>query len=108
MWDREQRRAVVLKEGYFSRAAEGRRVDFYADFYWPFVRRWEGMVQSLARGKMMHVEGVPNEVRWLVQDVRLANGTSVLSRLAARRSAEGSGLLAALVCRMVPLAPPAS
>lgn len=63
MWDREQARAVVLKEGYFSRTSAGTPVEFYADFYWPFVRRWEGMVRELARGKMMHVEAVPNEVR---------------------------------------------
>ena len=63
MWDREQGRTVVLKEGYFARTAKGRRVDFYGDFYWPFVRRWEELVRSLAQGKMMHVEGVPNEVR---------------------------------------------
>lgn len=62
-WDREQGRPVVLKEGYFTRTADGAAVDFYRGFYWPFVRRWEGMVGREAEGKMMHVEAVPNEVR---------------------------------------------
>jgi hypothetical protein len=79
-WDNEQGKPVVLKEGYFSRfpsshtpragstggrEAEVKRdeVDFYKDFYWPFVRRWEGMVQRTAgEGKMLHVEAVPNQV----------------------------------------------
>lgn len=77
-WDDEQGKPVVLKEGYFSRfpssrpllAAGGRRsteqrdkVEFYKDFYWPFVRRWEELVRRKAgEGKMLHVEAVPNQV----------------------------------------------
>ncbi|KAJ9098743.1 hypothetical protein QFC21_004391 [Naganishia friedmannii] len=90
-WDTEQGKPVVLKEGYFSRfassrprqsAGEGNRrgverdqVDFYKDFYWPFVRRWEDLVRREAgEGKMLHVEAVPNQFcpEWL-DEVRPRN-----------------------------------
>lgn len=61
-WDRDSGKPVVLKEGYFTRRADGKPVEFYRDFYWPFVKRWQGMVQDKAKGKMVHVEAVPNEV----------------------------------------------
>ncbi|KAJ9114765.1 hypothetical protein QFC22_005641 [Naganishia vaughanmartiniae] len=82
-WDEDRQRPTVLKEGYFSRfptrpkgwqegigASEksleevGRKVEFYRDFYWPFVGRWQELVNRTAgKGKMVHVETVPNQVR---------------------------------------------
>ncbi len=71
-WDRDAEKAVVLKEGYFGKHPQGGKVDFYQDFYWPFVKRWEEMADDLTgklsrdgRPKMAMVEGVPNEVSGL-------------------------------------------
>ena len=61
-WNRDSGTPVVLKEGYFTRSVAGEPVEFYRDFYWPFVRRWQRMVERRADGKMVHVEAVPNEV----------------------------------------------
>lgn len=58
-YDKKSSRPIVLKEGYFSRRADGEKVEFYRDYYWPFVGRWMEIVGI--RG-MVHVEGVPNEV----------------------------------------------
>lgn len=84
-WDNEKNKPVVLKDGYFSKHPEGRKVDFYQDFYWPFVKRWEEDMliwtpkkaiagPSEARRKMIHVEGLPNEFcpKW-PEDVRPDN-----------------------------------
>jgi len=61
-WDQDTRRPIVLKEGYFTKDAKGRKTDFYTDFYWPFVKKWEEMVKARTGGRaMVHVEGVPNE-----------------------------------------------
>lgn len=89
----------MLKEGYFTRSASGVPVDFYGDFYWPFVRRWQGLVERRARGKMVHVEAVPNEVRSAFWALRREGLTLVLvlSCLAGRGQAAHFGLLAALV-----------
>lgn len=100
-WDNEQGKPVVLKEGYFSRfpsshtpragstgeeeGVKGRRrdeVDFYKDFYWPFVRRWEEMVQRTAgEGKMLHVEAVPNQVCRFPCPNLLSRGTDIICYL---------------------------
>lgn len=62
-FDTQTQKPVVLKEGYFTKDSQGRKVDFYDNFYWPFVKRWEQLVKSKTAGeKMVHVEGVPNEV----------------------------------------------
>jgi hypothetical protein len=62
-YDADTRRPIVLKEGYFTKDSQGKKVNFYTDFYWPFVKRWEDGVKRRSGGKaMVHVEGVPNEV----------------------------------------------
>jgi hypothetical protein len=68
-WDREAQKPVVLREGYFTRTASGAPVNFYNDFYWPFVKRWEETVNRATasmsadgHSKIVMVEGVPNEV----------------------------------------------
>lgn len=71
-WDEEKKVAVVLKEGHFARY-DGRKVDFYEDCYWPFVKRWERVVKG-----MRHVEPIPNEVsqgRWWWRNWRLIPST---------------------------------
>ena len=40
---------------------KGRKVDFYRDFYFPFVKRWEEVVRRKAKGKAKMVEAIPNE-----------------------------------------------
>lgn len=73
----EAKKPVVLKEGYFTRKPSGESVDFYNDFYWPFVKRWEEMVNKATAAmspdgtsKIVMVEGVPNEVRRLCSRYR--------------------------------------
>lgn len=68
-WDRDAKKPVILREGYFTKKTSGEDIDFYNDFYWPFVKRWETMVNKKTaavcgdgRAKMVMVEGVPNEV----------------------------------------------
>lgn len=62
-YDDHTNKPVVLKEGYFTKDGQGKDVNFYDDFYWPFVKRWEELISQGTGGKgMVHVEGVPNEV----------------------------------------------
>jgi len=75
-YDADTKRPIVLKEGYFTKDAQGRGVNFYTDFYWPFVKRWEDVVKQRSGGKaMLHVEGVPNEVSFL----KVRTGTRFLA-----------------------------
>jgi len=64
-WSEQKSRPVGLQEDYFTKNASGRKVDFYQDFYWPFVKRWEAVVGAKAKSKkselMRMVEAVPNE-----------------------------------------------
>ena len=63
-WSEAKKCAVVLQENYFVKGAKGRDVDFYQDCYWPFLRKWEAMVERKTRdkkGKMRMVEVIPNE-----------------------------------------------
>lgn len=57
-------RAIALQHTYFMTDRHGEPVDFYNDFYFPFVRRWDSLVRSRRTGKRdlaMMVEAVPNE-----------------------------------------------
>ncbi|KAJ9121910.1 hypothetical protein QFC24_004492 [Naganishia onofrii] len=80
-WNQDRQRPTVLKEGYFSKfpcrpngwregiqsqekclREEGGKAEFYRDFYWPFVARWQELIRSKSEeGKMVHVETVPNQ-----------------------------------------------
>ena len=51
---------VVLQPGYFSQVG-GRQVDFYADYYWPFVARYTAAIRSVAPEALIFVEGVPHQ-----------------------------------------------
>jgi hypothetical protein len=67
-WSEQKQRAVPLQTDYFRKDRQGRKVDFYADFYYPFVKRWDAVVgKSRGKGRVMErelvrlVEPVPNE-----------------------------------------------
>ena len=63
-WDRNKKEGIVLRENYFKRhPITGKDVDWYNDFYFPFLARWSERVQSTAgEDKMIFVEPIPNEV----------------------------------------------
>lgn len=62
-WHEAKKMPVALQEDYFAKDRNGKRVDFYTDFFYPFVKRWEAMVDRRAKGKarLRLVEAVPNE-----------------------------------------------
>ncbi|KAL1410100.1 hypothetical protein Q8F55_004103 [Vanrija albida] len=61
-WSDEKKIAVALQEDYFAKDRKGRRVSFYPDFYFPFVKRWEVLVSKRAPTKTARfVEPLPNE-----------------------------------------------
>lgn len=66
-WDSAKNAGAVLREEYFmSDPATGRRVDWYTDFYYPFLKRWTERVRgAIANGrgleKLFFVEPIPNE-----------------------------------------------
>lgn len=84
-WDRTKNAGAVLREEYFmSNPATGRKVrffilvgrtaltisqvDWYTDFYYPFLKRWTERVRgAVANGrghdKLFFAEPIPNEVQ---------------------------------------------
>jgi hypothetical protein len=64
-WSDQKKCAVGLQEDYFTKDAQGRKIDFYQDFYWAFVQRFEEVVGRASKDKkaelMRMVENVPNE-----------------------------------------------
>lgn len=60
-WSDKKNAAMAMQEDYFSKDRKGNKVVFYTDCYFPFVKRWEGVVQKRANGKVRLVEAVPNE-----------------------------------------------
>lgn len=62
-------KAVALQHKYFTTDRNGSRVDFYHDFYFPFVRRWDRIVKR-RKGAAMMVEAIPNEFcpEWKEED----------------------------------------
>ena len=81
-WDKVKNEGVVLRENYFVKHPEtgnkvcplffprklsavklGMQVDWYTDFYYPFLKRWSDRVRSVAPERtMLFVEPIPNEV----------------------------------------------
>lgn len=63
-WDRRKDEGVVLRESYFTKdPMTGRKVDWYEDFFYPFVKRWAEMVREVTGPeKLVFVEPIPNEV----------------------------------------------
>ena len=66
-WDRRKDEGVVLRESYFTKdPMTGRKVDWYEDFFYPFVKRWAETVREVtAPEKLVFVEPIPNEVSQL-------------------------------------------
>ncbi|KAH0831249.1 glycoside hydrolase family 5 protein [Lanmaoa asiatica] len=62
-WDKTKSEGVVLRENYFAKhPVSGRKVDWYTDFYYPFLKRWSERVHSVvSKEKMLFVEPIPNE-----------------------------------------------
>lgn len=64
-WDERKNEGIVLRESYFKRhPMTGKDVDWYNDFYFPFLARWAERVRGVVgEDKMVFVEAIPNEVR---------------------------------------------
>ncbi|KAK7680349.1 hypothetical protein QCA50_016589 [Cerrena zonata] len=62
-WDERKKEGIVLRENYFKRhPMSGKDVDWYNDFYFPFLSRWADRVRGVAgEQKMVFVEAIPNE-----------------------------------------------
>ncbi|KAG6908993.1 hypothetical protein DXG01_002482 [Tephrocybe rancida] len=62
-WDKNHNEGVVLRENYFINSpATGKKVDWYTDFYFPFLGKWTERVRGAsAPEKIIFVEAIPNE-----------------------------------------------
>ncbi|KAH7928854.1 glycoside hydrolase family 5 protein [Leucogyrophana mollusca] len=62
-WDLSKNEGVVLRESYFVKdPMTGQKVDWYTDFYFPFLKRWADRVRGVAStDKLLFVEPIPNE-----------------------------------------------
>ncbi|KAI0649639.1 glycoside hydrolase [Trametes meyenii] len=62
-WDQKKDEGVVLRENYFKRNPDsGKEVDWYTDFYFPFVKRWAERVRAVTNAdKIVFTEPIPNE-----------------------------------------------
>ncbi|KAF8843464.1 glycoside hydrolase family 5 protein [Paxillus ammoniavirescens] len=62
-WDKVKNEGVVLRENYFGKhPVTGRKIDWYTDFYYPFLKRWAERIYSVTpKEKMLFVEPIPNE-----------------------------------------------
>ncbi|KAI6015142.1 glycoside hydrolase family 5 protein [Pisolithus orientalis] len=62
-WDKIRNEGVVLRENYFVKdPMTGRKVNWYTDFYYPFLKRWAKRVRDvIPKDKMLFVEPIPNE-----------------------------------------------
>ncbi|KAH6903281.1 cytoplasmic protein [Coprinopsis sp. MPI-PUGE-AT-0042] len=62
-FDRNKNEAVILQESYFRVHPKTKEtVDWYTDFYFPFIQQWEGKLRRIVSpNKMMFAEPIPNE-----------------------------------------------
>jgi hypothetical protein len=61
-WSDAKEKPIALQEDFFTKDSTGRKIDFYKDFFWPFVRRWEQTVANAGgQSKLRMVEVIPNE-----------------------------------------------
>ncbi|KAG8901460.1 hypothetical protein FRB99_005289 [Tulasnella sp. 403] len=62
-YDEHKKEGVVLKESYFMKdPSSGKKIDWYVDYWYPFLRRWSERVRPIAgHDKIVFVEGIPNE-----------------------------------------------
>lgn len=66
---KENNKPVLLKSDYFAKdPATGQKVDFYKDFYVPFVNKYARTIQSVNSSLYCFVEPLANEAskgNWL-------------------------------------------
>lgn len=82
-WDTSKKEGVVLRENYFVKHPLGGRqvfhafyhrpkpklievqqIEWYADCFYPFIKKWEQTVRSvIPPHKFLFIEVIPNEVR---------------------------------------------
>ncbi|KAI0321523.1 glycoside hydrolase family 5 protein, partial [Amylostereum chailletii] len=62
-YDTKKKDGVVLRENYFVKdPASGRKVEWYGDFYYPFINTWTNRVRSASSSdKLVFLEPIPNE-----------------------------------------------
>ncbi|KAK6906628.1 cytoplasmic protein [Kwoniella mangroviensis CBS 8886] len=66
-WSDNKKQAIALQEDYFTKNRKGDKVDFYQDFYFPFVQKWNKIIGSKQKisedgDKLTRmVEMIPNE-----------------------------------------------
>ncbi|KAF8518261.1 cytoplasmic protein [Hysterangium stoloniferum] len=63
-WDTTKNQGIVLRESYFKiNPQTNARIDWYTDFYYPFLSRWVERVRAIpeAKKKVVFVEAIPNE-----------------------------------------------
>ncbi|KIK68366.1 glycoside hydrolase family 5 protein [Collybiopsis luxurians FD-317 M1] len=62
-WDKNRNEGIVLRENYFKKhPMTGRQIDWYTEFYYPFLNKWAECVRSVSSPeKIVFVEMIPNE-----------------------------------------------
>ncbi|KAJ3764474.1 glycoside hydrolase family 5 protein [Lentinula raphanica] len=62
-WDKNKNTAIVLRENYFKKhPTTGKKIDWYTDFYYPFLNKWAERVRGASSpDKIVFVEMIPNE-----------------------------------------------
>ncbi|KAJ3515852.1 hypothetical protein NLJ89_g1495 [Agrocybe chaxingu] len=62
-WNTTTDKAVVLRENYFrQRPDNGKKINWYTDFYYPFAVKWSERVRKASSpSKLIFLEPIPNE-----------------------------------------------
>ncbi|KAK0442893.1 hypothetical protein EV421DRAFT_1903864 [Armillaria borealis] len=62
-WDVDRNEAVILRQNYFVKHPMiGQKVDWYDDFFYPFIYKWEQRVRGIVSPeKILFIEVIPNE-----------------------------------------------
>ncbi|SJL04792.1 uncharacterized protein ARMOST_08162 [Armillaria ostoyae] len=63
-WDVDRNEAVILRQNYFVKhPMKGQKVDWYDDFFYLFIHKWEQGVRGIVSPeKILFIEVIPNEV----------------------------------------------
>ncbi|KAF9255450.1 glycoside hydrolase family 5 protein [Marasmius fiardii PR-910] len=75
-WSKDKKEAVVLRENYFVKhPMTGGKIDWYTDFFYPFMTDWSKRVHAHSPSKMLFIEIIPNEFcpPTFLKDVRPKN-----------------------------------
>lgn len=63
VWDIKNGKPILLASDYFSKDPKtGKKVDFYQDFYVPFVNKYAAVIQQVKKSWYCFVEPMANEV----------------------------------------------